>query len=100
MALAILATPSFARMAKQLHSQDKAAPDAAVQAAANDPALGEEKRGDLSGVFVHKFKINKQDEGEQAGGMGHGADSKKMELTRDCGGVCACARCNCSLLRD
>ena len=61
MALAILATPSFARMAKQLHSQDKAAPDAAVQAAANDPALGEEKRGDLSGVFVHKFKINKQE---------------------------------------
>jgi hypothetical protein len=100
MALAILATPSFARMAKQLHSQDKAAPDAAVQAAANDPALGEEKRGDLSGVFVHKFKINKQDEGEQAGGMGHGADSKMVELTRDCGGVCACARCNCSLLRD
>jgi hypothetical protein len=100
MALAILATPSFARMAKQLHSQDKAAPDAAVQAAANDPALGEEKRGDLSGVFVHKFKINKQDEGEQAGGMGHDADSKMVELTRDCGGVCACARCNCSLLRD
>ena len=61
MALAILATPSFARMAKQLHSQDKAAPDAAVQAAANDPALGEEKRGDLSGVFVHKFKLNKQE---------------------------------------
>ena len=61
MALAILATPSFARMAKQLHSQDKAAPDAAVQAAATDPALGEEKRGDLSGVFVHKFKINKQE---------------------------------------
>ena len=100
MALAILAPPLSARMAKQLHSQDKAAPDAAVQAAANDPALGEEKRGDLSGVFVHKFKINKQDEGEQAGGMGHGADSKMVELTRDCGGVCACARCNCSLLRD
>ena len=61
MALAILAPPLSARMAKQLHSQDKAAPDAAVQAAANDPALGEEKRGDLSGVFVHKFKLNKQE---------------------------------------
>ena len=42
MALAILAPPLSARMAKQLHSQDKAAPDAAVQAAATDPALGEE----------------------------------------------------------
>ena len=61
MALAILAPPLSARMAKQLHSQDKAAPDAAVQAAATDPALGEEKRGDLSGVFVHKFKLNKQE---------------------------------------
>ena len=28
---------------------------------ASDPALGEEKRGDLSGVFVHKFKLNKQE---------------------------------------
>jgi hypothetical protein len=61
MALAILATPLSARMAKKLHAHDKAALDAAVQAAATDPALGEEKRGDLSGVFVHKFKINKQE---------------------------------------
>ena len=69
MALAILVTPSFARVVKKLHSQEKAVLDAAVQAVASDPALGEEKRGDLSGVFVHKFKINKQDEGEQAGGI-------------------------------
>jgi hypothetical protein len=61
MALAILATPSFARIAKKLHPQDKAALDAAVQAVASDPALGEEKRGDLNGVFVHKFKLNKQE---------------------------------------
>ena len=61
MALAILVTPSFARVVKKLHSQDKAVLDAAVQAVASDPALGEEKRGDLSGVFVHKFKLNKQE---------------------------------------
>ena len=61
MALAILVTPSFARVVKKLHSQDKAVLDAAVQAVASDPALGEEKRGDLSGVFVHKFKTNKQE---------------------------------------
>ena len=35
--------------------------DAAVQAVASDPMLGEEKRGDLSGVFVYKFKLNKQE---------------------------------------
>ena len=61
MALAILVTPSFARVLKKLHSQEKAVLDAAVQAVASDPALGEEKRGDLSGVFVHKFKLNKQE---------------------------------------
>ena len=61
MALAILVTPSFARVVKKLHSRDKAVLDAAVQAVASDPALGEEKRGDLSGVFVHKFKLNKQE---------------------------------------
>ena len=26
-----------------------------------DPSLGEEKRGDLSGVFVYKFKLNNQE---------------------------------------
>jgi hypothetical protein len=61
MALVILATPSFARMAKKLHPPDKPVLDAAVQALAIDPALGEEKRGDLSGVFAHKFKLNKQE---------------------------------------
>ena len=61
MALAILVTPSFARVLKKLHSQDKAVLDAAVQAVASDPTLGEEKRGDLSGVFVHKFKLNNQE---------------------------------------
>lgn len=61
MALAILVTPSFARVVKKLHSQEKAVLDAAVQAVASDHARGEEKRGDLNGVFVHKFKLNKQE---------------------------------------
>jgi hypothetical protein len=61
MALAILVTPSFARVVKKLHSQEKAVLDAAVRGVASDPTLGEEKRGDLSGVFVHKFKLNKQE---------------------------------------
>ncbi len=61
MPLAILATPSFARTAKKLHAKDKAIIDAAVKAVASDPALGEEKRGDLNGVFVHKFKLNNKE---------------------------------------
>lgn len=26
----------------------------------NEPQMGEEKKGDLAGVFDHKFKLNKQ----------------------------------------
>lgn len=31
--------------------------DAAVLEVAKNPLIGEEKRGDLVGVFVHKFKL-------------------------------------------
>ena len=33
----------------------------AVKAIALDPLMGEEKRGDLQGVFVYKFKLNNQE---------------------------------------
>jgi len=61
MHLTVLVTPSFARTAKKLHPEDKAVLDAAVQAITRDPALGAEKRGDLNGVLVYKFKLNKQE---------------------------------------
>lgn len=52
---------SFDRLVKKLHSKDKKVLDGAVMAVATDPFIGEEKRGDLAGVFVHKFKLNKQE---------------------------------------
>jgi mRNA-degrading endonuclease RelE of RelBE toxin-antitoxin system len=61
MPLNVLASPSFARLAKKLHANDKKIVDEAVTALANDPAVGEEKRGDLQGVFVYKFKMNRQE---------------------------------------
>lgn len=61
MVLAILSTPTFAKAFKKLHSKDKNAVDKAVQAIATNPAIGEEKKGDLLGIFVYKFKINKQE---------------------------------------
>lgn len=61
MACTVVASPSFARVAKKLHARDKEVLDQAVSEVANNPSLGEEKRGDLAGVFVHKFKLNKQD---------------------------------------
>lgn len=61
MVCAVIASPSFARVAKKLHAKDKSALDQAVKEVASNPQLGEEKRGDLSGVFVHKFKLNRQE---------------------------------------
>jgi len=41
-----------------MHAKDKQVLDEAVKAVASEPLLGEEKRGDLAGMFVHKFKLN------------------------------------------
>jgi ParE-like toxin of type II bacterial toxin-antitoxin system len=61
MACTVIASPSFARTAKKLHAKDKLALDQAVQCVAAEPLLGEEKRGDLAGLFVYKFKLNHQE---------------------------------------
>lgn len=61
MVLAVQTTVSFDRHVKKLHSRDKKVLDEAVMKVAKDPFIGEEKRGDLAGVFVHKFKLNKQE---------------------------------------
>ena len=46
----------FKRAYKRLHANQKADVDDAVADIVRDPTLGESKRGDLAGVFVHKFK--------------------------------------------
>lgn len=53
-------TPLFERTVKKLSKQDKADLDEAVKLVANDPDIGERKVGDLLGVSVYKFKMNKQ----------------------------------------
>lgn len=59
--LVIGVTPAFERVAKKLHSSDKKVVDAAVKHIAENPFAGDEKKGDLAGVFVYKFKLNKQE---------------------------------------
>jgi mRNA-degrading endonuclease RelE of RelBE toxin-antitoxin system len=61
MTCAVIATPSFQRVAKKMHAKDKLVLDQAVKEVASHPQIGEEKRGDLAGVFVHKFKLNSQE---------------------------------------
>ena len=59
--LKVRAVPTFLRAVKKLHANQKAVVNNVVKEIAAQPDAGEEKRGDLSGVFVHKFKINNQE---------------------------------------
>ena len=61
MALKIITTPTFAKVVKKLHDKDKQTVDDAVREILAQPTIGEPKKGDLSGVSVYKFKINKQE---------------------------------------
>ncbi len=45
---------------KKLKKQEKKELDDAVLDILSNPSIGQEKAGDLAGIFVHKFKINKQ----------------------------------------
>ena len=56
----IFNSPAFGRKAKKLKKNEKQALDNAVLDILNDPEVGEQKTGDLSGIFVHKFKIGKK----------------------------------------
>jgi len=56
----VFQSPLFERRVKRLHAQEKSALDGVIRKLAENPALGEAKRGDLQGVFVHKFKIAHQ----------------------------------------
>ena len=53
----LLVTPTFERVVKKLHPQQKAALDEAVRTIASQPEVGEAKVGDLAGVQVYKFRI-------------------------------------------
>ncbi len=50
----------FRRTYKRLHPNEKADVDDAIAEIFKDPTVGEPKKGDLSGVFVYKFRCNGQ----------------------------------------
>ena len=56
----VLQTQNFKRTVKKLHKNQKSDLDKAVKAIMEDPLLGEQKKGDLSFLRVHKFKMVKQ----------------------------------------
>ena len=59
-AIQVLQSAVFKRAYKRLHSNQQADVDDAVAEIVRDPTIGEVKKGDLAGVFVHKFKCNAQ----------------------------------------
>jgi mRNA-degrading endonuclease RelE of RelBE toxin-antitoxin system len=53
----IFQSRSFERKVKKFSKQEKEILDDEVKNIAENPTIGTEKKGDLRGVFVHKFKI-------------------------------------------
>lgn len=48
---------SFEQRVKKLSKHEKDLLDQEVKRIAADPRIGEEKKSDLKGIFVHKFKL-------------------------------------------
>ena len=48
---------SFEKKIKKMSKSEKNSLDREIKKIAEDPGIGEEKKGDLRGVFVHKFKL-------------------------------------------
>ena len=47
----------FAKKVKKLTKVQKASLDEEIKIIIHDPKIGTEKKGDLRGIFIHKFKI-------------------------------------------
>ena len=56
----VLQTPTFKKAVKKLHANQKKDLDKAIKSLMKEPLLGELKKGDLSFLRVHKFKMAKQ----------------------------------------
>jgi len=53
----ILQSRSFERKVKKFSKQEKKRLDDQILKIIDDPSIGSEKRGDLRGIYVHKFKL-------------------------------------------
>lgn len=53
--------PAFKKIYKKLHPQEKLKVNDAIRLIIDSPEIGQEKKGDLAGVFVYKFKIHNQE---------------------------------------
>ena len=56
----VLQTRTFANSKKKLHKNQIKELDNAIRKILENPEAGEQKKGDLQGVYVYKCKITKQ----------------------------------------
>ena len=60
MSYSVEQTRRFARQYKKLHNNVAADVDSAVETVAENPTIGERKKGDLADLFVFKFRSQGQ----------------------------------------
>ena len=53
--------PAFKKAYKKLHKPQREKVNQAIREIITDPSQGQEKKGDLAGVYVYKFKIHAQE---------------------------------------
>ncbi len=56
----VFETPTFKRVFKKLSESGKILVEDEIDRIIDDPVIGEQKKGDLSHLWVHKFKMNEQ----------------------------------------
>ena len=56
----IYQSSSFAKKVKKFNKKDKKILDKEIRSIAQDLSIGSEKKGDLRGIFIHKFKIKQK----------------------------------------
>jgi len=54
----VIQSPSFAKRIKKFKKSQKGQLDDQIRLIIDNPQIGEEKKGDLKGVFIQKFKID------------------------------------------
>ena len=59
--ISISQMPAFKKAFKKLHKNQKEMVKKAIKEIIKNPEIGTIKKGDLSGVYVYKFKINNQE---------------------------------------
>ena len=53
----VIQSASFKKKVRKFPKREKKILDSEIRKIMQNPTVGEEKKGDLRGVFVHKFKI-------------------------------------------